>query len=245
MSAGPDRLRDLLAEAGNVVVLTGAGISTESGIPDFRSPGGIWSQYRIIEYAEFMASETARLEDWRRRFAMEDMIGEVSPNAGHEVIAGWVKSDKCACLITQNIDGLHSAAGTPDAALIEIHGNARKAACVSCGLVHSIAQCREQVEQQQRSPVCQSCGGIIKTAVVMFGEAMPEIETDRAFMAAESCDLFLAIGTSLVVQPASGLPLAAKRLGAKLAILNRDETPLDRYADLVVNEGIGETLGAL
>lgn len=233
-------LRRLVDQASNMVVLTGAGISTESGIPDFRSPGGIWSRFRIIEYREFMESEEARLEDWRRRFAMEDMIGEVRPNIGHEVIAQWVKSGKCSCLITQNIDGLHTVAGTPVEAIIEIHGNARTARCTVCGIGMPLTDCRKQVEEEGHSPVCVSCGGIIKTDVVMFGEAMPEAETDQAFMAAENCDLFLAIGTSLVVRPAADLPLAAKRAGAGLVIINGDDTPLDRYADLVIQEKIGE-----
>lgn len=239
-----DTLRGLIETSRNMVVLTGAGISTESGIPDFRSPGGIWSQYRIIEYREFMADEAARFEDWRRRFAMEDMMGEIKPNVGHEVIAGWVKSGKCSCLITQNIDGLHREAGTPEEAIIEIHGNARSAVCTNCGMRHTIEDCRQQVEAGN-APVCTSCRGIVKSAVVMFGEMMPEAATDQAFEAAENCDLFLAIGTSLVVHPAASLPVAAKRNGAALVIVNGEETPVDRHADLVVHGRIGAILGSL
>ncbi len=235
-----EELRRLVDQASNMVVLTGAGISTESGIPDFRSPGGIWSRYRIVEYREFMDSEEARLEDWRRRFAMEDMIGEVRPNIGHAVIANWVKSGKCSCLITQNIDGLHTAAGTPDDAIIEIHGSARSARCTVCGVEASLADCRRQVEETGHSPVCVTCGGVIKSDVVMFGEAMPLAETERAFTAAESCDLFLAIGTSLAVHPAADLPLAAKSAGAELVIINGDHTPLDSHGDLVLQRKIGD-----
>lgn len=238
-------LESLIAGASNMVVLTGAGISTESGIPDFRSPSGIWSQFTIIDYAEFMVSEEARLEDWRRRFAMEDQLGEVRPNIGHEKIAEWVRSGKCSTLITQNIDGLHQAAGTPADAIIEIHGNARHASCTACGLRHEIAECRTQLEETGHAPRCRQCGQIVKSDVVMFGESMPAAETEAAFTAAQYCDLFLAIGTSLVVYPAADLPVAAKEVGAKLAIINREETPLDRYADLVVHAGIGAVLGAL
>ena len=238
-------LESLIGEARNMVVLTGAGISTESGIPDFRSPGGIWSQFTIIEYREFMASEEARLEDWRRRFHMEDQLGEVKPNTGHQKIAQWVRDGKCSTLITQNIDGLHQDAGTPADAIIEIHGNARHASCTACGLRHEIAECRKQLEETGRAPRCRECGQIVKSDVVMFGEAMPEAETRAAFEAVQTCDLFLAVGTSLVVYPAADLPMAAKDAGAKLVILNREETPLDRYADLILHAGIGEVLGAL
>lgn len=228
-----------------MVVLTGAGISTESGIPDFRSPGGIWSRYRIIEFAEFMASEEARLEDWRRRFDMEDAIGSVEPNAGHLAIAGWVKSGRCSVLVTQNIDGLHQQAGTPPEAIIEIHGNARSASCTSCSLEHTIGECRSMLKETGKAPRCRECGGIVKTDVVMFGQMMPERETRQAFEAAESCDLFIAIGTSLAVHPAASLPLAALATGARFVILNREPTELDSHAELTIHAGIGETLSAL
>jgi len=235
-------LAELIAEANNIVVLTGAGISTESGIPDFRSPGGIWEQFRIIEYAEFMASEEARLEDWRRRFVMRDQLGEVRPNVAHRAIANWVNGGKCSTLITQNVDGLHHEAGTNADAVIEIHGTARHANCTQCGLQHEISECRTRLEETTMSPRCPQCNGIIKSAVVMFGESMPQEKTRRAFEAAADCDLFIAIGTSLVVRPAADLPLAAKKTGAKFAIINRDRTQLDDLADVVINQGIGETL---
>lgn len=236
-------LARLVDEARLVCVLTGAGVSTESGIPDFRSPGGIWSEYRIIEYDEFMSSEEARLEDWRRRFDMEDRIGAVEPNRGHYWIAELVKSGKCPILTTQNIDGLHQEAGTPHVSIVELHGNARHAKCMDCGQRYEIAQCREMLEQTGRAPSCRHCSGIIKTAVVMFGEMMPMAELERARHAAEGCNLFIAMGTSLVVQPAALLPLYAKRAGAKLAIVNREPTELDGFADLVVNDEIAKVVG--
>lgn len=244
-NTGIAALADMVAGARNMVVLTGAGISTESGIPDFRSPGGIWSKFTIIEHAEFMASQDARLEDWRRRFFMEDQLGKAAPNAGHEKITEWVKSGACSTLITQNIDGLHQQAGTPAEAIIEIHGNARHASCTRCGLRHEIAECREHLERTGKAPCCRQCGQIVKSDVVMFGEAMPVEETLAAFEAARSCDLFMAVGTSLAVHPAADLPAEAKQAGAGLVIINREETPLDRYADVVVHAGIGDVLGGL
>jgi NAD-dependent deacetylase len=237
------RLARFIDEARLVAVLTGAGISTESGIPDFRSPGGIWSKYRIIEYPEFMTSEAARLEDWRRRFDMEDALGTVKPNRGHAFVARLVASGKTPSIITQNIDGLHQQSGIPEECVIELHGNARHALCTACGLRHEIAECRAMLGQTGRAPTCRTCGGIVKSAVVMFGEAMPEVEMQRAQELAELCDAFIAVGTSLVVQPAALLPLWAKRSGARLAIVNREPTDLDPYADLVIHGEIGEVVG--
>ena len=238
----PDLARQI-DEAETIAVLTGAGISTESGIPDFRSPGGIWSKFRIIEHGEFMASEEARLEDWRRRFTMEDALGEVKPNRGHEMIARLVASGKCPAVITQNIDGLHQASGVPDDQVIEVHGTSRHARCTFCGTRHEIAECRQMLEQTGKAPACRECGAIVKSAVVMFGEAMPERTFARAIQAAKNCDLFLTMGTSLVVHPAASLPVHAVRAGARLAIVNREPTDLDQYATLVLNGEIGELVG--
>ncbi len=240
-----NRFRRLIDEASNIVVLTGAGISTDSGIPDFRSPGGMWEKFRIIQYSEFMVSKEARLEDWRRRFYMEDQMGEVKPNVGHKVLANWVKYGKFSTIITQNVDGLHHESGVPSDKLIEIHGNARQAICANCELVHSISDCRQMLEETKKAPSCFSCKGTVKSAVVMFGQPMPLKETELAFEVAATADLFIAIGTSLVVHPAASLPIEAKRSGAKFAILNRDPTEMDSYADCVVNGGISEVLSAL
>lgn len=240
-----ERFQELVADASNIVILTGAGISTESGVPDFRSPGGLWEQFRIVEYGEYIASEEARIEDWHRRFYMKDQIGAVEPNAGHKKIAEWLNSGKCSCLITQNVDGLHQRAGAPTDRIIEIHGNATTASCVQCGHHHEMDTCREMFEKTGESPKCIACGGLVKADIVMFGEKMPVAETNRAFEIAETADLFMAIGTSLVVQPAAVLPLHAKRQGAKFAILNRDPTELDRFADCVVNDEIGTVLSGI
>lgn len=243
METGIRRFRSLVEEANHIVILTGAGISTESGVPDFRSPGGLWEQFRIVEYGEYVESEAARIEDWQRRFHMKDQIGAVEPNIGHKVIAGWLNSGKAKCLVTQNVDGLHQRGGAPQDKIIEIHGNATTASCISCSLDHSMELCRRLFSETGESPKCRSCGGLVKADIVMFGERMPEEKTNRAFTLSETADLFIAIGTSLVVQPAAVLPLHAKRNGAKMVILNREPTELDRFADCVVNGEIGEVLG--
>lgn len=238
-------LKTLIEKATNIVILTGAGISTESGVPDFRSPGGLWEQFRIVEYDEYIASEEARIEDWHRRFFMADQIGQVEPNIGHTKIAKWINADKCSQLITQNVDGLHLRGGAPKEKTIEIHGNATTASCITCGEFHSIETCRTLFEATGESPKCQSCDGLVKADIVMFGEKMPVKKTAEAFKITETADLFIAIGTSLVVNPAAGLPLHAKHNDAKFAIINRDPTGLDSYADCVVNGEIGEVMGRL
>jgi NAD-dependent deacetylase len=235
-------LAQAISRANRVCLLTGAGASTESGIPDFRSPGGIWSQYRIVEYGEFISSEAARLEDWRRRFAMEDRIGEVAPGAAHRFAAWLVKTGKADAIVTQNIDGLHQQAGLAEGEVVEIHGNARHALCLDCGLRHEIAQCRGMMEATGEAPRCMACGGIVKSAVVMFGEAMPHAAFARAEELAAGCDLFIAMGTSLQVFPAASLPMTALRTGAQLAIVNREATPLDIHAGLILRGRIGDML---
>lgn len=240
-----EQLEHLINDATNIVILTGAGISTESGVPDFRSPGGLWEQFRIVEYDEYISSEEARIEDWHRRFFMADQIGAVEPNIGHTKIAEWMNQGKCSSLITQNVDGLHLRGGAQKDKMIEIHGNATTASCITCGKHHSIEACRTLFESTGTSPKCQSCDGLVKADIVMFGEKMPVKKTAEAFKIAESADLFIAIGTSLVVNPAAGLPLHAKHNDAKFAIINRDPTQLDRFADCVVNSEIGEVMGML
>ncbi len=240
-----EQLKNLIDDASNIVILTGAGISTESGVPDFRSLGGLWEQFRIVEYDEYIDSETARIEDWHRRFFMADQIGQVEPNIGHTKIAEWINASKCSCLITQNVDGLHARGGAPQDKLIEIHGNATTASCITCGKHHSIETCRRLFEATGESPKCQACDGLVKADIVMFGEKMPVKKTADAFKIAETADLFIAIGTSLVVNPAAGLPLHAKHNEAKFAILNRDATQLDSFTDCVINGEIGQVMAQL
>ncbi len=232
-------LSQCLRGATRGVALTGAGISTELGIPDFRSEGGIWTRYRPIEYADFVASEEARLEDWARRFEMIDQIRKAEPNAGHELLAKLVLSGRFSCVITQNIDGLHQRSGISGRRLIELHGNGTYATCLSCHVRRELDALEPEVAAG-RSPRCDACGGILKAAVVSFGQTMPEQEMMRAAELTDSCDLFLVVGSSLQVQPAASLPAIAKRRGALLVIVNREATPLDAFADLVIRTPIGK-----
>jgi len=243
MSVSPNlqRLIGLLAEAENAVVFTGAGISTESGIPDFRSPGGIWDQMKPIEFDDFLRSAAMRREAWRRRFATQDMFASARPNDGHKAVAELVVRGKVESVITQNIDNLHQDSGVPVDRIVELHGNTTYATCLDCAKRYEIPLLRNFFEKDGEVPDC-ACGGYIKPATISFGQAMPEEAMQRAAKATLDCDLFLVLGSSLVVYPAAGFPLMAKRNGAKLIILNRSPTDQDDYADLVIREGIGTTL---
>ncbi|MFZ0608620.1 MAG: Sir2 family NAD-dependent protein deacetylase [Xanthobacteraceae bacterium] len=240
------RLRDLVQEAGAIVPFTGAGISTESGIPDFRSPGGLWTKYRPIPFDEFLGSQEARNESWRRRFAMEQQFGGAKPSRGHRALASLYRVGKVPGLITQNIDNLHQASGIAAKHVVELHGNTTFATCLDCIARYELSWVRGRMEAGNGcAPDCPACGGFIKTATVSFGQAMPDAAMRRAQDLAQSCDLFLAIGSSLVVWPAAGFPLMAKRNGALLVILNREPTEFDEIADLVVHQDIGTALEPL
>jgi NAD-dependent deacetylase len=225
-------------------VLAGAGLSTESGIPDFRSPGGQWTRTEPVPIDAFVASEAARMRDWQRRFDMMDQLASARPNAGHRAIRKLSDAGRLALMVTQNIDGLDRAAGIPVERLVEIHGTAGHAHCLDCGRRAEMADCRRMAEETGRSPKCEACGGLLKAAVVSFGEALPAEGLRRAVEAAEACDAFLCVGSSLVVRPAADLPLIARRAGARLAILNRDPTPLDNLAHAVFHRQIGTLLDA-
>ena len=240
-----DDLAKLIAKARRAVVFTGAGISTESGIPDFRSPGGFWSKNRVIYFDEFVRSRDARIEAWTRLFDGRPALKAATPNAGHRAVAKLVELGKVTEVITQNIDGLHQAAGVSAEMVIEVHGNATFAKCLECGLRHEFDELEPAFKATGEPPVCHSCKGIVKSATISFGQPMPEDQMERATDAALECDLFLAIGSSLVVRPAAGLPIIAKENGATLVILNRDPTELDHMADLVLNAEIGPTLSRI
>jgi NAD-dependent deacetylase len=239
-----DDLGDLIASAETIVPFTGAGISTECGIPDFRSPGGLWTQNRPIPFDEFVASQHARDEAWRRRFAMQQCFAAAKPGRGHRALAQLYRAGKIPAVITQNIDNLHQASGFAASDVVELHGNTTYATCLSCSRRHEIDWAEMSFKTTGRAPSCVDCGGAVKTATVSFGQAMPEYEMSRAADLARNCDLFLAIGSSLVVWPAAGFPLLARKSGARLVIINREPTDLDSVADLVIRHDIGETLGA-
>lgn len=235
-------LTALIEEASRVVIFTGAGISTESGIPDFRSPGGVWSKMKPIQFQDFVASQEVRRESWRRKFGGGDMMAKAQPNKGHLAVAKLVEIGKVSHVITQNVDNLHQNSGVSDEKVIELHGNATYAKCLDCQGPVDLGELELAFTATGDVPDCEHCGGIIKTATISFGQAMPEAEMIRAEEATFGCDLFIAIGSSLVVYPAAGFPVLAKNHGAKLVILNREATDLDRYADLVINDEIGPVL---
>ncbi|SLN36849.1 SIR2 family NAD-dependent protein deacylase [Oceanibacterium hippocampi] len=237
------RLRAAIEAAERVVVFTGAGISTESGIPDFRSPGGIWDRMKPIQFQDFMASDEMRREAWRRKFAIDPTLAAARPNRGHRAVAELVRRGKAGAVITQNIDGLHQASGIPEERVIEIHGNTTYAKCLDCGLRVELDDIRPAFERSGEPPDCRACGGIVKTATISFGQPMPPDEMRAAERESQFCDLFIALGSSLVVFPAAGLPVLAKRSGAGLVIVNREPTDLDQIADLVLHREIGALLG--
>lgn len=233
-------LNDFIEEAERIVAFTGAGISTESGISDYRSPGGIWSKMEPIQFQDFVNSEDARLEDWRRRLIMIDQFRAAEPGPGHRALATLYEGGKLQAVITQNIDGLHQRSGIPEDRIIELHGNATYAACLDCGMRHEMDWARQTLERGAgRAPRCLSCGGLVKAAVINFGQAMPERELIRAEQETMTADLFIAIGSSLLVYPAAALIPFAKEHGVRLIIANREPTPLDQYADCVFLGEIG------
>jgi NAD-dependent deacetylase len=236
-------LSRFIAAARRAVIFTGAGISTESGIPDFRSPGGLWTKQVPIDYDSFLASEAARQESWRRRFESDAVFRAARPNRGHRAVAELVRRGQAETVITQNIDGLHHASGLAPEQVIELHGNTTYALCLDCDQRHELDELRAAFEQDGAAPRCRRCGGFVKTATISFGQAMPERAMRRAGEATLAADLFIAVGSSLVVYPAASFPELAKRRGAALAIVNRDPTHLDRVADAVVRQPIGEALG--
>ena len=237
-------LARLLAESRRAVIFTGAGISTESGIPDFRSPGGIWTKMAPIDFSDFLESEEARREAWRRKFASDPTIRTARPNRGHRAVAELVRRGLVPAVITQNIDGLHQLSGIPDERVVELHGNTTYATCLDCGERHELDDIRLAFERDETPPRCRACGGLVKTATISFGQAMPVEPMRRAEAEALAADLFVVLGSSLVVYPAAGFPALAKRNGARLVIVNREPTDFDQIADLVLHSAIGETMGA-
>ncbi len=233
----------LIAGSAQIVFFTGAGISTESGIPDFRSPGtGLWSKIKPIQFQDFMSSEDMRFESWKRKFSGDQVILAAQPNDGHNVIVALAALDKCSGVITQNVDNLHQNSGLREEKIVELHGNATYASCLSCEQRYELSELRVQFEQNHNVAACSDCGGIIKTATISFGQSMPEVPMRRATSLVEACDLMIVLGSSLTVYPAAGFPEHAKQLGAKLVIVNRDPTGLDNIADLVIHQQIGPVM---
>jgi len=242
-----DTVSDIVLQSKKIVVFTGAGISTESGIPDFRSPGGIWDRFdpNELTYQKFLSSQISREKYWERQKILWPLIAAAKPNPGHCAIAELYRMDKLDCVITQNGDDLHQKSGVPEERVIELHGTFKRAICLECGQKYPGEEVQVRLESGEKVPTCIICGGIMKPDVVSFGQAMPERETREAEKRSATCDLFLVAGSSLVVYPAARMPLIAKNNGAKLVIINLTPTPHDRYADIVINGQTGEVLSQI
>jgi NAD-dependent protein deacetylase/lipoamidase len=235
-------LREAIDQARKIVAFTGAGLSTECGVPDFRSKNSPWLRYKPIEFDLFMSDVLMREEAWRRKFALDDIYGKAQPGRGHYALANLVASGKMAAIVTQNIDNLQQMSGVADEHIIELHGNGTYATCVKCGLRYELPDIRRAFDATGAAPDCAACGGPVKAATISFGQPMPEQPMQRALAVTADCDLFLAIGSSLVVYPAASFPSLAHQHGARLVILNGEQTPLDDVADLVLRGDIGDIL---
>lgn len=242
-SIGHQQAAEWLRAAQSAVAFTGAGISTESGIPDFRSPGGVWSQSQPVYYDDFLASAAAREEYWRQKALTHVEFSRSEPNAGHDVLARWEAEGRLSCVITQNIDGLHQQAGSQT--VFELHGTAREVACLDCRFRDDADPWVQRYTEDGRPPDCPDCGGLLKHATVSFGQSLPREVLAESIQRSQAADVYLAMGSSLVVEPAASLPRAAKTAGARLILINRDPTPLDDLADLVLNASIGAALTAI
>jgi NAD-dependent deacetylase len=230
-----------IAEGGKNIFFTGAGISTESGIPDYRSKGGIWEKYRPVYFDEFMSSKEARIEYWRRKSELYQDLVKARPNPAHISIADLFHMGLVEAVITQNIDGLHQESGIPGERVIELHGSNRRVACMSCGELSTIHEAHKRIELGDLAPECE-CGGYLKPDTISFGQAMPEMEVRRATELSQACDSFMVVGSTLLVQPASLLPYYAKQNGAFLTILNLSETPCDELCDVLIQKKAGKAL---
>jgi NAD-dependent deacetylase len=235
-----DNLASRIRRSREIVVFTGAGISTESGIPDFRSPGGIWTRYQPVTFQEYVSSEAARVQAWKRRLESHRAYRDAKPNLGHYFVHSLDQRGSLIGVITQNVDGLHGLAGLADEKIVELHGTQRKIICLSCDRFYEPDEIMKGLRGDFESPKCEACGGILKAATVSFGQAMPQDAMRRAQAWTEQARIFMVMGSSLQVQPAASFPLIAKRNGALLAIINREPTPLDEYADFTYTGAIGD-----
>jgi NAD-dependent deacetylase len=230
-----------IAAGGRTVVFTGAGISTESGIPDYRSKGGLWEQFRPVYFDEFMSSRDARIEYWQRKTELYDDLVQAEPNAAHAALAGLHAAGRLEAVITQNIDGLHQKAGLPDDRVIELHGNTMRVRCMSCRNTVPVHEAQQRIEAGDPAPEC-ACGGYLKPDTISFGQQLDPEVLDRATGLAQDCDVFLVVGSTLVVNPAAQLPVVARQNGAFLAIVNLSETPCDGLCDVLIRGKAGEVL---
>ena len=239
-----ERLSEFLRSANSILVFTGAGISTESGIPDYRSRGGLWDRFKPVTYREFLASEEKRAEYWAYKFHFMKEVLKARPNLGHAALAKLDLAGKLKGVITQNIDGLHQLAGIPDEKILELHGTNRRTVCLSCGAYRPWEEVHARLASGEAIPLCLDCGGLLKPATISFGQELDPEVLRQALRWCEACDLMLCVGSTLIVEPAASLPLRAKQHGARLLILNLSETPLDRLADLRLEATAGPVLSS-
>ena len=238
------QIADKIKQGGKNIVFTGAGISTESGIPDYRSQGGIWDKFRPVYFDQFMSSRESREEYWRIWRERYQCIQQAQPNAGHTAIAKLYQLGLLAAVITQNVDGLHQAAGIADENIIELHGNTRRIRCMGCRKIISTAETVKRLDSGDPAPECD-CGGYLKPDTISFGQAMPVAEVEKAAALSQSCDFFMVVGSTLLVQPAAHMPVYARQNNAFLAIVNLSETPCDKMCDVLIQAKAGEVLQSI
>jgi NAD-dependent deacetylase len=244
MNPEVEQIAAKLSEGGRNVFFTGAGISTESGIPDYRSQGGLWQKYQPVYFDDFMNDRSARVEYWRRQAEQYPAMSTARPNSAHMALYNLYRKGLLEAVITQNIDGLHQASGIPEKVIIELHGNAMRVRCIRCREISSIADAIDRVKAGDVAPECR-CGGYLKPDTISFGQAMPEAEVQKAAAIAGSSAFFGVVGSTLLVQPAAQMPVIAKNNGAFLAIINLSETPCDRLCDVHISGTAGVVLSEI
>jgi len=237
-----EQLKHFIEKSRQIVVFTGAGISTESGISDYRSQGGIWQRFQPVTIQEFMADEDKRKLYWQRKLALFEENKGAQPNLGHKAIVELERQGKLRALITQNIDGLHQMAGTSSDKILELHGTNLEVICLTCGDIHAWNYAYQRLIKGEEVPLCEKCNGFLKPNTISFGQTLDPVVLEQCFMHANECDFMLVLGSSLVVEPAASIPRTAKQHDAWLAIITQSETPLDHMADLKMENTIGEIL---
>ena len=236
-----ERIAKKIKEGGKNVVFTGAGISTESGIPDYRSQGGIWDKFRPVYFDEFMSAKKSRVEYWRRWVELYRDIAAAKPNQAHMSLARLNEMGLLQAVVTQNIDGLHQASGLPDEKIVELHGNTCRIRCLSCQKISPIDKVQQRLATGDPAPECE-CGGFLKPDTISFGQAMPAAEVEKSASLSQKCDVFMIVGSTLLVQPAAQMPFYAKNNGAFLVIINLSETPCDDICNVLIRQKAGDIL---
>ena len=236
------QLASFIHSSNNILIFTGAGISTDSGISDYRSKGGLWQRFQPVTLQEFLSDENKRKEYWQHKLELFFSLQTAQPNEGHRAIAALEQSGRLKGVITQNIDGLHQMAGTPKHKLLELHGTNREIVCLECGDILPWEEIFLRLKNGEEAPLCQKCNGLLKPNTISFGQNLNSVTLEESFRWAAQCDLFLAVGSTLVVEPAASLPRVAKKNGAALVIITLSETPLDNLADLKIEAPLGATL---